>query len=88
VNTESATVTTVIDRTLVDNLPLNGRSFQTLIMLTPGVVVTTTVFDVGAWDSMVYERQDQTRADVVQCLRTASELRSQIQLMDFGSDHL
>jgi outer membrane receptor protein involved in Fe transport len=45
VNTESGTVSTVIDRTLVENLPLNGRSFQTLIMLTPGVVVTPTVFD-------------------------------------------
>src|SRR6266576_2412075 len=38
VNTESATVSTVIDHTFVDNLPLNGRSFQTLIALTPGVV--------------------------------------------------
>jgi hypothetical protein len=44
-NTESGTVSTVIDRTLVENLPLNGRSFQTLIMLTPGVVVTPAVFD-------------------------------------------
>jgi hypothetical protein len=42
VNTESATVSTVVDRTFVENLPLNGRSFQTLIMLTPGVVVTAT----------------------------------------------
>src|SRR5216683_1028190 len=32
VNTQSAAVSTVIDRTFVDNLPLNGRSFQTLIM--------------------------------------------------------
>src|SRR5262245_37538310 len=40
VNTESATVSTVVDRTFVENLPLNGRSFQTLIMLTPGVVMT------------------------------------------------
>ena len=48
VNTESATVSTVIDRTFVENLPLNGRSFQTLIMLTPGVVVTTTAaYDQG-----------------------------------------
>src|SRR5580704_8456559 len=38
VNTESGTVSTVINRTFVDNLPLNGRSFQTLMMLTPGVV--------------------------------------------------
>lgn len=42
VNTESATVSTVIDRRFVENMPLNGRSFQTLIMLTPGVVVTAT----------------------------------------------
>src|SRR6185503_19392800 len=42
VNTESGTVSTVIDRTFVENLPLNGRSFQTLIMLAPGVVVTPT----------------------------------------------
>ena len=44
VNTESGTVSTVIDRTFVENLPLNGRSFQTLIMLTPGVVLTATAF--------------------------------------------
>ena len=42
VNTESATVSTVVDRTFVENLPLNGRSFQTLITLTPGVVLTVT----------------------------------------------
>ena len=38
VNTESAAVSTVVDRQFADNLPLNGRSFQTLIQLTPGVV--------------------------------------------------
>src|ERR1700757_3119787 len=42
VNTESATVSTVVDHTFVDNIPLNGRTFQTLIMLIPGVVVTQT----------------------------------------------
>src|SRR5262249_2188509 len=31
VNTEWATVSTMVDRTAVENLPLNGRSFQTLI---------------------------------------------------------
>ena len=40
VNTESATVSTVVDRQFAENLPMNGRSFQTLIELTPGVVVT------------------------------------------------
>jgi hypothetical protein len=39
-NTESATVSTVVDRNFAENLPMNGRSFQTLIQLTPGVVVT------------------------------------------------
>jgi Carboxypeptidase regulatory-like domain/TonB dependent receptor/TonB-dependent Receptor Plug Domain len=39
VNTESAAVSTVIDRKFVENLPLNGRSFNTLLQLTPGVVI-------------------------------------------------
>ncbi len=42
VDIESATVSTVVDRNFAENLPMNGRSFQTLIMLTPGVVVTPT----------------------------------------------
>ncbi|MFZ0308449.1 MAG: TonB-dependent receptor [Terriglobales bacterium] len=40
VNTTDATVSTVVDRQFAENLPLNGRSFQTLIELTPGVVLT------------------------------------------------
>src|SRR5262249_700733 len=40
VNTTSATVGTVVDRTFVENLPLNGRSFQSLITMTPCVVLT------------------------------------------------
>jgi hypothetical protein len=38
INTESGTVSTVVDRQFAENLPMNGRSFQTLIELTPGVV--------------------------------------------------
>jgi hypothetical protein len=38
VNTTDASVSTVIDRKFAEDLPLNGRSFQTLIGLTPGVV--------------------------------------------------
>src|SRR6185369_1096680 len=41
-NTELPTVSTVINRTFVENVPLNGRSVQTLITLAPGVVLTTT----------------------------------------------
>jgi hypothetical protein len=40
VQTESATVGTLVDRQFVANLPLNGRSFQSLIALTPGVTLT------------------------------------------------
>ena len=38
VNTESASVSTVVDSRYVENMPLNGRSFQDLILLTPGTV--------------------------------------------------
>ena len=41
VNTESAAVSTVVDHTYVENMPLNGRSFQDLILLTPGTVTQT-----------------------------------------------
>jgi hypothetical protein len=39
VNTQDASVSTVVDRQFAENLPMNGRSFQSLIELTPGVVV-------------------------------------------------
>jgi hypothetical protein len=38
--TDSAVVSTVVDQQFVQNMPLNGRSFQSLIELTPGVVIT------------------------------------------------
>ncbi len=47
VNTESATVSTVIDRNFAENLPLNGRSFNTLLQLTPGVVIAAANGDAG-----------------------------------------
>jgi hypothetical protein len=42
INTTDASVSTVIDHTYVENMPLNGRSFQDLILLTPGVVTQTS----------------------------------------------
>src|SRR6266542_2442951 len=39
---ESPALGTVVDRQFVENLPLNGRSFQSLITLTPGTVLTKT----------------------------------------------
>jgi hypothetical protein len=58
VNTTDGTVSTVVDRTFADNLPLNGRSFQTLIMLTPGVVVTQTASDDQGQFSVNGQRAD------------------------------
>jgi hypothetical protein len=48
INTQDATVSTVVDRNFAENLPLNGRSFQSLIELAPGVVLTpTSGYDFG-----------------------------------------
>jgi len=57
-NTSDATVSTLVDQTFVENIPLNGRSFQTLIMLTPGVVVTQTAFDDQGQFSVNGQRAD------------------------------
>jgi Carboxypeptidase regulatory-like domain/TonB-dependent Receptor Plug Domain/TonB dependent receptor len=38
INTTDGSVSTVIERQFVANIPLNGRSFQDLISMTPGVV--------------------------------------------------
>ncbi|MBV9927475.1 MAG: TonB-dependent receptor [Acidobacteria bacterium] len=58
INTESAAVSTVVDRAFVENLPLNGRSFQTLITLTPGVVLTPTAFNDQGQFSVNGQRAD------------------------------
>jgi len=41
ISTTDASVSTVVDQTYIENMPLNGRSFQDLILLTPGVVTQT-----------------------------------------------
>lgn len=38
INTTDASVSTIIDRKFVENIPLNGRSFQSLILLAPGTL--------------------------------------------------
>ncbi|MDE1152025.1 MAG: TonB-dependent receptor [Micavibrio sp.] len=42
INTTDATVSTVVDREFVENIPLNGRSFQSLMTMIPGVSVVTS----------------------------------------------
>jgi len=39
-NASDGSVSTVIDNRFIENMPLNGRSFSSLIDLTPGVVLT------------------------------------------------
>ena len=39
INADNGSVSTVIDQNFVESLPLNGRSFNTLLQLTPGVVI-------------------------------------------------
>src|SRR6266853_1916362 len=39
---ESPAVGTVVDRKLVENIPLNGQSFNTLMLLTPGTVIVSS----------------------------------------------
>lgn len=41
-NTQDAAVSTLIDNRFVENMPLNGRSFSSLLDLTPGVVLTAS----------------------------------------------
>jgi len=57
INTTDATVSTVVDRQFADNLPLNGRSFQSLIELTPGVLPTG---GEGNTDTFVVNGQRET----------------------------
>jgi hypothetical protein len=44
IDTSDATVGTVVDRQFVGNIPLNGRTLQSLIALTPGVQLTAAAF--------------------------------------------
>jgi hypothetical protein len=57
-NTTDATVSTLVDSRFVENLPLNGRSFQSLIELTPGVVLTTSNYLDNGQFSVNGQRSD------------------------------
>ena len=58
VSAEPSAVNTVINRAFVENLPLNGRSLQTLFTLAPGVVITATAFDDQGQFSVNGQRTD------------------------------
>lgn len=54
--TESPAVSTVVNRQFVENQPLNGRSFQTLVELSPGVVITPSSLTVAGQFSVNGQR--------------------------------
>ena len=57
INTRDATVGTLVDRKFAETLPLNGRSFQSLIELAPGVIPTP---GSGNTDTFVVNGQRET----------------------------
>jgi Carboxypeptidase regulatory-like domain/TonB-dependent Receptor Plug Domain len=58
VNTTTGSVSTVIGRNFVESLPLNGRSFNTLLQLTPGVVIAPSTFGSPGQYSIAGQRTD------------------------------
>ncbi|MBB6144386.1 hypothetical protein HNQ77_002338 [Silvibacterium bohemicum] len=47
INTTDASVSTVIDSRFVSNIPLNGRTFQSLILSTPGAITNSPQVNSG-----------------------------------------
>jgi Carboxypeptidase regulatory-like domain len=58
VNTTDATVSTVVDHGFLENMPLNGRTFQPLIALTPGSVTAKSYFTAIGQFSINGQRAD------------------------------
>ena len=54
----SAAVATTVDRQFIENMPLNGRSFQALIALTPGNVTAKTYYTASGQFSIDGQRTD------------------------------
>jgi hypothetical protein len=57
-NTSGASVSTLIDNRFVENMPLNGRSFSSLLDLTPGVVLIPSNFQEQGQFSVNGQRPD------------------------------
>src|SRR5580700_5469137 len=57
-NTEDASIGTVIGRDIIDEMPLNGRGIQSLIELTPGVEAVPVTQNVSGQFSVNGQRAD------------------------------
>ncbi len=64
VQTDSASVSTVISRQLIENLPLNGRTFNTLLQLTPGVIIAPSSYGSPGQFSVAGQRTDSNNFTV------------------------
>ncbi len=53
INTTDASVSTVVDRQFVENIPLNGRSFQSLMSMVPGVTIVPVQSNQGSGEISV-----------------------------------
>jgi Carboxypeptidase regulatory-like domain/TonB-dependent Receptor Plug Domain len=58
VQTQSGSVSTVITRQFIENVPLNGRTFNTLLQLTPGVTIAPSSFGSPGQFSVAGQRTD------------------------------
>jgi carboxypeptidase family protein/TonB-dependent receptor-like protein len=58
INTTDGSVSTVIDQKFVENLPLNGRSFNTLLQLAPGVLIVPSSSQAPGQFSVNGQRTD------------------------------
>jgi hypothetical protein len=78
INTDDASVGTVINRDIIDQMPLNGRGIQSLIELTPGVVVTPVVDNNRGQFAINGQRTDANyyTVDGVSANFAAGDLRS------------
>ena len=58
INSSDASVGTVVDHSVIENMPLNGRSLQTLIELSPGITLTKSTYGSQGQFSVNGQRPD------------------------------
>jgi hypothetical protein len=59
-HTESSAISTVVDQTQIDNLPINGRRWSSFALLTPGVVSNSDGFGLLSFRGISYLLNNST----------------------------